>query len=113
MIRASSSPLSLPPLLTRAPSFLPPFLHFPLARQVDYFKPVELYTKDGLKGNITMSVGTHGRMKAHFDRPIQQNDTVCLPLYKRVFPKWGDCYAAALSSAKAAAAASSVAAGEA
>lgn len=61
---------------------------------VNYFKPVELYTKSGLVGHITMSVGTHGRMKAHFDRPIQQNDTVCLPLYKRIFPKWGDSYKA-------------------
>ena len=59
---------------------------------VTYFAPVELSTREGLKGAIRMSVGTHGRMKCHFDRPIQQNDTVMLTLYKRTFPKWGDCY---------------------
>ena len=63
---------------------------------VSYFAPVELSTREGLKGAIRMSVGTHGRMKCHFDRPIQQNDTVMLTLYKRTYPKFGDCYSAAL-----------------
>lgn len=60
---------------------------------VDYWKPVELFTKHGAAGNILESLGTHGLLKAHFDRPIRQHDTVCMPLYKRVYPRWGDCFA--------------------
>ena len=65
---------------------------------VSYFAPVELSTREGLKGAIRMSVGTHGRMKCHFDRPITQQDTICMPLYKRVYPRWGDCYARLLAA---------------
>lgn len=55
---------------------------------VKWFKPAGLYTKHGLQGNIEDSVGEHGTMKCLFNAPIKQHDTVCLPLYKRIFPKF-------------------------
>lgn len=55
-------------------------------KDVVYFKPIELFTKNGLRGHIREAVGTHGHMKCVFNDIVQHNDTVCLPLYKRVFP---------------------------
>lgn len=55
---------------------------------IKWFSPLELWTKYGRRGKIKEPVGTHGTMKCMFDGVVQQRDTICLSLYKRVFPKW-------------------------
>ncbi|XP_004500884.1 uncharacterized protein [Cicer arietinum] len=55
---------------------------------VKWFKPVELYTKRGLRGRIKEPVGTHGAMKCLLNGVLEQRDTVCLNLYKRAYPKF-------------------------
>ena len=59
---------------------------------IRYFKPVELWTKHGLVGRIKEPVGTHGSMKCHFSGSIYSHDTICMSLYKRVYPRWGESY---------------------
>lgn len=56
-------------------------------QDVRWYKPATLYTKHGLRGHIKEPVGTHGLLKAVFSAPINQNDTIMLTLYKRVYPK--------------------------
>eukprot|EP01016_Furgasonia_blochmanni_P049610 TRINITY_DN754_c0_g2_i3.p1 TRINITY_DN754_c0_g2~~TRINITY_DN754_c0_g2_i3.p1 ORF type:complete len:859 (-),score=228.30 TRINITY_DN754_c0_g2_i3:1607-4183(-) len=55
---------------------------------INYYRPVELWTKKGMRGHIIESVGTHGYMKCTFNNLIKPNDTICMNLYKRIFPKW-------------------------
>lgn len=55
---------------------------------IKYFKPVELQTKQGLRGHIKDSLGTHGLMKCVFNDFLRHDDTICMPLFKRIYPKW-------------------------
>lgn len=55
---------------------------------VRWFKPLELWTRHGRRGRIVEPLGTHGAMKCVFDAPIQQQDAVCVSLFKRIFPKF-------------------------
>jgi pre-rRNA-processing protein TSR1 len=55
-------------------------------KDILYFRPIELHTKEGLRGHILESLGTHGHMKCVFNDFMKYSDTVCLPLFKRVFP---------------------------
>lgn len=58
------------------------------SEDIEWFKPVELYTPQGRRGHIKQPLGTHGHMKVVFDQPVQKQDIVLMNLYKRVFPKW-------------------------
>eukprot|EP00742_Colponemidia_sp_Colp-10_P009093 GILJ01009892.1.p1 GENE.GILJ01009892.1~~GILJ01009892.1.p1 ORF type:complete len:364 (+),score=51.91 GILJ01009892.1:80-1093(+) len=57
-------------------------------KDIMYFKPIELTTKHGLRGHIREPLGTHGYMKCQFNAPVKHHDTICMNLFKRVFPKW-------------------------
>lgn len=54
---------------------------------VEWFKPIQLFTKYGRTGYIKERLGTHGRFKATFDGKINHQDTVAMSLYKRIYPR--------------------------
>ncbi|XP_042377545.1 pre-rRNA-processing protein TSR1 homolog [Zingiber officinale] len=81
-----------PQRVSKSKSIVRYMFHNP--EDVRWFKPLEVWTKGGRRGRIMETVGTHGAMKCIFNGVIQQNDTVCISLYKRVYPKWPEhCYA--------------------
>merc|ERR1711916_247991 len=51
------------------------------------FRRIEVYTKYGRTGHIIEPLGTHGYMKVQFDGILDARDTVCLPLYTRIYPQ--------------------------
>ena len=57
---------------------------------IRYYKKAELYTKGGIRGQIKEPLGTKGLFKCVFGDRISNGDTVCLSLYKRVYPNWID-----------------------
>ncbi|KAG6490404.1 hypothetical protein ZIOFF_051700 [Zingiber officinale] len=61
-----------------------------LIHSLSDMQPLEVWTKGGRRGRITDTVGTHGAMKCIFNGVIQQSGTVCMSLYKRIYPKWPD-----------------------
>ena len=52
-----------------------------------YFKSVGLWTKKKRRGNIIKPVGEKGHFKAAFNEIVDSQDTVCMSLYRRVYPK--------------------------
>ncbi|KAN0088103.1 Ribosome biogenesis protein BMS1/TSR1, partial [Tylopilus felleus] len=53
-----------------------------------YVAPVQWHTKYGRRGHVQGSLGTRGYFKASFNGPVTQTDTVCMALYKPVYPRW-------------------------
>ena len=53
-------------------------------QDIDWFKPVELSSKYGRRGHIKEPLGTHGHMKVVMDKPISQQDTILMNLYKSI-----------------------------
>jgi pre-rRNA-processing protein TSR1 len=54
---------------------------------VEWFKSVGLNTKHKQRGHIEKAIGIGGRYKATFKEIVRPDDTVCMYLYKRVFPR--------------------------
>ena len=75
------------PIRTKKKSAIIKFMFFNPQDVHHYFKN-ELYSKNGLKGKIKQSVGTHGSYKVIFNNHLKQNDTVCMNLYKRIYPQF-------------------------
>lgn len=55
---------------------------------VRWFKPVDVWTKRGARGQIEDAHGTRGLFKCAFNSFVNNQDVVCMSLYKRIFPLW-------------------------
>ena len=55
---------------------------------VQWFKPVDLYTKLGRRGKILKPLGQQGLFKATFNDVVQQHDVPMMDLWVREFPSW-------------------------
>lgn len=78
--------LSGHPLKNRGRSAVVRYMFFN-ADDVDYYKALEVRTKNGRRGRIVESLGTHGLMKCKFDRSLTRMDVVTMALYKPMYPK--------------------------
>ncbi|KAM0676173.1 ribosome biogenesis protein tsr1 [Gurleya vavrai] len=56
--------------------------------EVLYFRNLQLMCKDGNTGIIKKAIGTHGIVKAYFNKPVTHGTAVYISLYKRIFPKY-------------------------
>ncbi|BFZ54240.1 ribosome bioproteinsis protein tsr1 [Savitreella phatthalungensis] len=59
---------------------------------VRFFKALKLRTKGGRTGFIREPLGTHGYMKTTWDGPLKGQDTIAMPLYKRIYPRKADYF---------------------
>ena len=59
---------------------------FSIPSDAKWFKPIELYTKQGVCGTILCSLGEKGLVKCTFEQQLKANDVITMALYKRVFP---------------------------
>ena len=60
---------------------------FFFASDADALRRAKLVTKFGLDGEIIGPLGLQGLVRCSFSNHVTHKDTVCLHLYKRVFPK--------------------------
>jgi len=60
---------------------------FFFASDAEALRRAKVMTKFGLDGEIIGPLGLHGLVRCQFGDHITHKDTVCLHLYKRVFPK--------------------------
>ncbi|RZC55030.1 hypothetical protein C5167_013892 [Papaver somniferum] len=81
--RGTHSQICYPLRVQKSKATVRYMFHHP--RDITWFKKVELWTKCGRRGRVKEAVGS---MKCLFNGVVQQHDTVCMNLYKRVYPKW-------------------------
>lgn len=53
--------------------------------QVDYFRNIQIESKNGIVGHIMKPLGTKGQFKGYFAQHVKHGDSIKMCLYKRVF----------------------------